>query len=68
MIVVYSQPQCVQCTATIQHLTSRGIDHEIREASKHVDELKQLGHHQAPVVVLDSGESFSGFRPERLSA
>lgn len=67
MITVYSKPRCMQCAAIITHLSKQGIDYQVRDAEQHSEEIIQLGYRQVPVVVLDSGETFSGFRPDRLT-
>lgn len=68
-ITVYSKPRCPQCDATRRWLTKRGIafrtvdlttDAEAREF------VQSLGYSAAPVVVTESGEHWSSFRPGRL--
>ena len=66
-MIVYSAPGCSQCRLTIRWLEDHGREYEKRDAGQHREDLLALGHTSAPVVVLDTGESFSGFRPDRLA-
>lgn len=68
-ITVYSRPDCVQCNATYRALEKKGIDYETVDLSQDADALEQvraLGHMQAPVVITASGEHWSGFRPDKI--
>lgn len=68
-ITVYTKPACVQCDATTRALSKLGIefttvDISIDEQAR--DYVMSLGHLQAPVVVTAT-DSWSGFRPDRIS-
>lgn len=68
-ITVYTKPACVQCDATKRTLGKYGlpfaeIDLSVNEDI--VDQLKAAGWMRAPVVVTPQGETWSGFRPDRL--
>jgi len=68
-ITVYTKPACVQCEATTRALTKLGvefatIDISLDEQAR--DYIMSLGHLQAPVVVTPT-DSWSGFRPDRIS-
>lgn len=75
-IVVYGKPMCVQCDATYRQLGKLNIDYDKVDVSQRDDAMnmiKQLGYQQAPVVIVYNddgsiGESWSGFRPDRLKA
>lgn len=70
-ITVYSKPRCVQCTATYRALDGAGIAYrvvdltEVAEALEYVTE--ELGYEQAPVVVVDDRQHWSGFRPDKIA-
>ena len=68
-VVVYSQPQCVQCDATKRFLETRNIPFtEIRvdQDPEALEYVKSLGYSQAPVVVAGD-KHWSGFRFEQLT-
>lgn len=70
MVTVYSKPACVQCTATYRALDSKGIEYEIKDLSvdlQALEQVKALGHLQAPVVVTDE-DNWSGFRPDKIAS
>ena len=69
-VIVYSKPSCVQCTATYRDLDKLGAEYTVVDISQDSDArdyVMSLGHLQAPVVVAD-GESWSGYRPDRIKA
>lgn len=69
MVTVYSQPACVQCTATCKFLERQGTPYQVLDVSTDADALatvKELGYMAAPVVVTATGEHWSGFQPDRL--
>lgn len=73
-VTVYSKPNCVQCTATYRALEKRQVPYTVVDLTTS-DELltwvtQELGHQQAPVVVVDGDEDnhWSGFRPDRIKA
>lgn len=64
-VAVYTKPACQQCTATKRRLDSRGIAYteiDITEDKDAYDFVIGLGHREAPIVVLDDGTHWSGFR------
>lgn len=70
IVTVYSKPSCVQCTASYRELDKHGIEYEVIDLSTNPDaleEIKTLGHLQAPVVVTPT-ENWSGFRPDLIGA
>ncbi len=70
-ITVYSKPQCVQCTATYRALDRAGLDYDVVDISENPAArdyvTEELGYMQAPVVVVDNQDHWSGFRPDHIS-
>ena len=69
-VTVYTKPACVQCIATYRALDKAGLDYSIVDISLDSDArdyVMSLGYLQAPVVVAD-GDTWSGFRPDRITA
>ncbi|MGF1876291.1 glutaredoxin-like protein NrdH [Photobacterium frigidiphilum] len=68
-IIVYSKPQCVQCTATVKALKTKGIEHKVIDLTQDdsaMNTIQSMGYRQAPVVVIGS-RHWSGFRPDMIS-
>ncbi|GAA1016571.1 redoxin NrdH [Nocardiopsis tropica] len=68
-MTVYTKPACVQCTATYRALDKAGIEYTSVDISVDADArdyVLALGYLQAPVVVIDGGDHWSGFRPDRI--
>lgn len=68
-ITVYTKPACVQCNATYRALDKAGIAYDVVDISQDPqarDYVMSLGYLQAPVVVVDKGEHWAGFRPDRI--
>ncbi|WP_326493266.1 glutaredoxin family protein [Kocuria sp. SL71] len=71
MTTVYTKPQCIQCDRTQAHLTKHNVAFHTRdittdpEAHRYITET--LGYQQAPVVVTDDGQHWSGYRPDKLA-
>ena len=74
-LTIYGQSNCTQCSMTVKYLDKHGtgfayinIEHD-RDAYNYV--TKTLGYRQAPAVVArypnGSEQTWSGFRPDRLS-
>jgi glutaredoxin-like protein NrdH len=69
-VIVYSNPNCVQCEQTKKYLTLKGIDFESKMIDKSPEVMpliEEKGYRSAPVVVADD-QSWSGFRLDKLSA
>lgn len=69
-ITVYSKPNCPQCAATKRQLNRRGFNYTVIDISDNpqtIDQLRQKGWQQMPVVIADD-ESWSGYRPDNISA
>lgn len=70
MVTVYSKPACVQCTATVNEMERKGINHEVVDLSQDEQAMKKvmdLGYRQAPVVIAGE-QHWSGFRPDKISS
>jgi len=68
-ITIYTKPNCVQCNATYRALDSAGLEYavvDITEDPQARDYVMALGYLQAPVVVVDDADHWSGFRPDRI--
>jgi glutaredoxin-like protein NrdH len=66
---VYSKKKCVQCDATFRRLDKAGVEYEVIKVDEDpaaLEYILALGAQAAPVIVLDSGEWFSGYRPDVL--
>lgn len=73
-IIVYSKPDCVQCTATYRMLDARELDYKIIDITLDAEAaafVAGLGHKRAPVVVVRKDDEvvahWSGFNPERIA-
>lgn len=69
-VIVYSNPNCVQCEQTKKYLTLKGIEFEAKMIadSPEVNEIIEAnGYKSAPVVVLPNGSSWSGFRLDKMA-
>lgn len=70
-ITVYTKPACVQCHATFKALDKHGIAYETVDITHDADardRVMSLGYLQAPVVMVDGDEHWSGFRLDRIKA
>lgn len=70
MITVYTRPACVQCNATKRKLTEEGLDWvavDVSQDEAAAERLRAAGYMQAPVVFTESGESWSGYRPDLIA-
>jgi glutaredoxin-like protein NrdH len=69
MVIVYSNPNCVQCDQTKKFLTLKGIDFEsklIQDSPEIYPLIEQKGYKSAPVVVVGD-TSWSGFKLDKLN-
>lgn len=68
-ITVYGKPRCQACKATTRKLDKLGITYTYTDITENPDAhayVTSLGYREAPVVTLSNGDSWSGFRPERI--
>lgn len=70
MTTVYTKPECIQCDRTQAQLTKHGVPFGIRDVTTDPEALRyitaELGYRQAPVVVTDDGQHWSGYRPDKI--
>ncbi len=70
MVIVYSKPACVQCTATTREMDRKGIEYtyvDLTEDQTAMEKVMNMGYRQAPVVVAGD-EHWAGFRPDKIGA
>lgn len=66
---VYTKPACGGCVATKRHLTKLGIEFTERQLDDTIREAAFAnGALAAPVVVIDGGAMWGGYRPDRIDA
>lgn len=68
-VIVYSNPNCVQCEQTKRFLTLKGIEFEakmIQDSPEILPLIQEKGYTSAPVVVVGQ-TSWSGFRLDKLN-
>jgi glutaredoxin-like protein NrdH len=61
--ILWSKPHCVQCTAVKRSFDRGGVEYEVRnlpDFPEKLDEFKELGFMQAPIVESPYVETFSG--------
>lgn len=64
-VVVYTQPNCQPCKATLRRFREAGVIAIDYNAADYADLLKAMGHMTAPVVM--TGEKhWSGYRPDLI--
>ena len=69
-IIIYSEPDCVQCNATYRAFDKQGITYQVidlTEDSQALNHVKSLGYQQVPVIITGD-DHWSGFRPDKISA
>ncbi|CAB4129000.1 GrxC Glutaredoxin and related proteins [uncultured Caudovirales phage] len=67
-VIVYSNPNCVQCEQTKKYLTQKGVEFEskmIQDSPEILPLIEEKGYKSAPVVVAGD-QSWSGFRLDHL--
>ncbi|QAY64988.1 glutaredoxin family protein (plasmid) [Xylanimonas allomyrinae] len=69
-VTVYSTPRCIRCKLTKDTFEKKGVQVvEVQLADnpaayEYVTE--ELGYSEAPVVVVDDNDHWSGFRPDQI--
>ena len=69
-LIVYTLPNCMQCTMTKRALDDAGLGYVVIDLATDegaVDTVQQLGYTSAPVVIVGAA-SWSGFRPDKIKA
>lgn len=68
-VTVFTKNSCPFCDRTKEFLDTLGVEYvtrNIQEDDSNFQEVIDLGYQQVPVVVTDSGESWSGHQPAKL--
>lgn len=69
-ITVYSTPNCMGCKMTYRELDKHGIEYDIVDITENAAAreyvVEELRYQQAPVIVVDDNDHWSGFRPDHL--
>lgn len=76
MIDIYSLPNCAKCRSTKTAIAGRGLvegedwaEHDLslpENESARQWVMEDLGYKEAPIVVVDDDNHWSGFRPDRI--
>lgn len=64
-VVVYTQPNCQPCKATLRRFAEAGVVVKELAASDHTGLLKAMGHMQAPIVMTGVNH-WHGYRPDLI--
>jgi glutaredoxin-like protein NrdH len=70
-LTVYSKKNCQPCKATIRKLTETGLPFSVVAVDEDpavAEALRAEGWLESPVVKIDGGRSWSGYRPDELGA
>lgn len=70
MVTVLSKSPCVQCDMTKRELKKRGVEFEEKRMDLDeslLEQAKEMGYLQAPVVITPDGTHWSGFRPDLIA-
>lgn len=68
-VILYSKPNCMQCTFTKKYLDQIGTPYKVKDVSvseEALEEVRSLGFQSVPVVYAEGIQAFNGFRPELL--
>lgn len=70
VLTIYSLPNCMGCKMTARALEKAGVKFKIVDlttlAPEAIEAFKADGLMQAPIVKTSEGESWSGFRPDKI--
>jgi glutaredoxin-like protein NrdH len=71
-VIVYTNPNCVQCEQTKKFLDKEGIEYTVEnlQSDENYEKLVEFvsqGFKAAPIVVTDT-ETWSGYKPDKLGA
>lgn len=69
--VVYTQPGCAPCTATVRAMDRRGLSYvevDLTARPGEISRLRALGHTRTPIVITADGDTWAGFRPDKIAA
>ena len=68
-VKVYTTIDCPQCMMTKKYMDALDIEYETIDTTdneKAREYVKSLGFQTLPVVVVENGEAWFGFRPENI--
>lgn len=68
-ITIYSKSGCPECVFTKKFFESENLSFEEKRVDlnkTYLDQVVNLGYNSLPVVTYGDGESFSGYKPEKL--
>ena len=68
-VKVYTTIDCPQCMMTKRYMDALDIEYETIDTTdneKAREYVKSLGFQTLPVVVVENGEAWFGFRPENI--
>lgn len=68
-VTVYMKKNCPQCIMTKKYMDALDIEYETIDVADNEEAreyVKSLGFQTLPVVVVESGEAWFGFRPENI--
>jgi glutaredoxin-like protein NrdH len=69
-VIVYTNPNCVQCEMTKKYLDKEGIEYTVEDLQSEANydklvEFVNQGFKSAPIVVTDT-ETWSGYKLDKL--
>lgn len=68
-VTVYTKKNCPQCMMTKEYMDALNIEYktiDVTDNDEAREHVKELGFTSLPVVVVEDGESWFGFRPENI--
>lgn len=68
-VKVYTTIDCPQCIMTKKYMDALDIEYETIDVTNNDEArayVKSLGFQTLPVVVVENGEAWFGFRPENI--
>lgn len=68
-VTVFSRKGCGACVATRRALDLKGIAYEVRDVTGNedaIEQLREMGFQQLPVVTAEGMTAWSGMRPDKL--
>jgi glutaredoxin-like protein NrdH len=69
-VIVYTNPNCVQCDQTKKFLDKESIEYEVKDLSENKDDLVRfinMGFKSAPIVETED-DIWSGFKLDNLKS
>ncbi|MGC0252162.1 glutaredoxin family protein [Pseudactinotalea sp. Z1748] len=72
MVTIYSTPNCIRCVMTCKTFDWAGFTYDVLDLTDPDNAAARewitghLGYTQAPVVVINDHDHWSGFRPDQI--